>query len=79
MVADIYDPFHLEVLEQTQGRRRAAASELADTTEALNEQLRARRLLPLRSEKQRDFWLGQLAAVGRLNPLTYDQDESLDR
>jgi glycosyltransferase involved in cell wall biosynthesis len=29
------------------------------------------------SEKQRDFWLGQLAAVGRINPATHDQDASL--
>jgi hypothetical protein len=30
------------------------------------------------SEKQRDFWLGQLAGVGRVNPLTYDAGESLE-
>ena len=28
-------------------------------------------------DKQRDFWLGQLAAVGRVNPVTYDADETL--
>lgn len=30
------------------------------------------------SVKQRDFWLGQAASVGRLNPDTYDDDESMD-
>ena len=30
------------------------------------------------SDKQRDFWLGQLAALGRLNPATYDEEENLD-
>jgi glycosyltransferase involved in cell wall biosynthesis len=29
------------------------------------------------SEKQRDFWLGQLASLGRVNPVTYDQDKTL--
>jgi glycosyltransferase involved in cell wall biosynthesis len=30
------------------------------------------------STKQRDFWLGQLSSVGRINPTTYDTDESLE-
>jgi hypothetical protein len=29
------------------------------------------------SEKQRDFWLGHLAALGRLNTRTYDDDSTL--
>jgi glycosyltransferase involved in cell wall biosynthesis len=29
------------------------------------------------SDKQRDFWLGQLTGVNRVNPATYDQDASL--
>ena len=29
------------------------------------------------SDKQRDFWLGQLAALGRINPATYDDSPSL--
>jgi glycosyltransferase involved in cell wall biosynthesis len=79
VVADIYDPFHLEQLEQArdageEGRRiivRAA-------TEVLNEQLVRGDLFLCASRKQRDFWLGQLAAVGRVNPVTYDADESMD-
>ena len=81
VVADIYDPFHLEQLEQARDQDDATArpGSPCDATEVLNEQLRARRLLPVRvSEKQRDFWLGQLAGVGRINPLTYDDDESLE-
>jgi len=30
------------------------------------------------SERQRHFWLGQLASLGRLNPLTYAADSSLN-
>ncbi len=50
IVADIYDPFHLEQLEQAQRPRRGrrAGARCRTTTAALNEQLDARRLLPVR-------------------------------
>lgn len=78
VVADIYDPFHLEVLEQArtlgpQERRFASRS----TKDVLNEQLMRGDYFLCASDKQRDFWLGQLAAVGRVNPATYDENESL--
>ncbi len=44
----------------------------------LNEQLRRGDFFLCASDKQRDFWLGQLAAVGRINPATYDGDENLE-
>ncbi len=78
IVADIYDPMHLEQLEQardlgTEGR----AFAVAETTRVLNEQLRRADYLVCASEKQRDFWLGQLAGQGRVNTLTYDEDSAL--
>jgi glycosyltransferase involved in cell wall biosynthesis len=79
VVADIYDPMHLEQLEQAKdlgedGRRNA----LHVTTHALNEQLRRADFLLCASDKQRDFWLGQLAGQGRVNPAVYDEDANLD-
>jgi GT2 family glycosyltransferase/glycosyltransferase involved in cell wall biosynthesis len=79
IVADIYDPFHLEVLEQARGLEpglRLFAVEA--TTDVLNEQLRRGDFFLSASEKQRGFWLGQLAAVGRINPATYDRGENLE-
>ena len=78
VVADIYDPFHLEVLEQSrhlehEARRFAVRS----STEILNEQLMRADFLLCASDKQRDFWLGQLAGVGRINELNYDANERL--
>ncbi|HEY3673524.1 MAG TPA: glycosyltransferase [Acidimicrobiia bacterium] len=78
VVADIYDPFHLEQLEQARDadekdRRRIVQS----ATDVLNEQLARGDFFTCASSKQRDFWLGQLAAMGRINPLTYDADETL--
>ena len=78
LVADVYDPFHLENLEQTKGwpasERDATIGHL---TEVLNEQLRRGDFFLCASERQRDFWLGSLAALGRVNACTYDDDETL--
>lgn len=78
LVADVYDPIHLEQLEQARDSgdvaRRLAVSE---TTRILNEQLARADLVLCASDKQRDFWLGQLAGQGRVNPAVYDEDESL--
>jgi glycosyltransferase involved in cell wall biosynthesis len=78
IVADIYDPFHLEQLEQTRGSlERDRRKMVHSATEVLNQQLARGDFFTCASSKQRDFWLGQLAAMGRINPLTYDADESL--
>jgi GT2 family glycosyltransferase/glycosyltransferase involved in cell wall biosynthesis len=78
VVADLYDPMHLEQLEQTRGQDIARrGSDVASTTNALNDQLLRGDFFLCASEKQRHFWLGQMAAVGRLNPRTYDNDSSL--
>ena len=78
VVVDVYDPFHLEQLEQArdlgeEARRHVVAS----ATGVLNEQLERGDFFMCASDKQRDFWLGQLAALGRVNPAVYDDDESL--
>ncbi len=78
VLVDIYDPFHLEGLEL---RKEEAPVERFATaksdTRILNEQLERGDFFVCASEKQRDFWLGQMTAIGRVNPATYDQDASL--
>ncbi|GAA4421517.1 hypothetical protein GCM10023169_14460 [Georgenia halophila] len=78
VVVDLYDPFHLESLEvarhETPGARRLA---LRTALTELNEQVRRGDVFLCASEKQRDFWLGHLAAVGRLNPETYEADATM--
>ena len=79
LVADVYDPIHLETLEQDRSRpagTRAESSRYAVDT--MNNQLRRADFLLCASGKQRDLWLGHLASLGRLNPSTYDGDEDLD-
>ncbi|MCW2713940.1 MAG: glycosyl transferase family 2, partial [Frankiales bacterium] len=78
LVVDVYDPLHLEQLEQARdGGPEHRERIVRATTVALNEQLLRADLLLCASEKQRDFWLGALGALGRLNPTTYDEDSSL--
>jgi glycosyltransferase involved in cell wall biosynthesis len=73
LVVDAYDPFHLEQLEQARGlgeqRRRAV---VRDCVRSLNQQLTRADLVLCASSRQRALWLGHLAALGRVNPLTYD-------
>lgn len=79
VVADVYDPMHLEQLEQAKDLgEEGRANALAVTTHALNEQLRRADFLLCASQKQRDFWLGALAAQGRVSPAVYDEDAGLD-
>jgi glycosyltransferase involved in cell wall biosynthesis len=78
LVADIYDPMHLEQLEQakelSEDDRNSA---IAGTVQVLNDQIARADFMMCASEKQRDFWLGVLGALGRINPATYNDDESL--
>lgn len=79
VVVDLYDPFHLEILEQARDEDPPDRLFLSRASiEVLNEQLERGDFFLCASEKQRDFWLGQLAAVGRINPVTYDHNERMD-
>ena len=78
VIVDIYDPFHLEGLTLRKGDPPIERFMLSKSDVAvLNRQLERGDFLVCASEKQRDFWLGQLSALQRINPATYDQDESL--
>lgn len=77
IVADIYDPFHLENLEQAGGGPDDRYGVIEHLVGVLNDQLARADFLLCASERQRDFWLGALAALGRVNPATYDEDPTL--
>lgn len=77
-VVDIYDPMHLEQLEQ--GRERGLRdwnAQVGHSNEALNHQMARGDFFLCASERQRHFWLGQLAALGRVNAYTYSRDDKL--
>jgi glycosyltransferase involved in cell wall biosynthesis len=80
VVADIYDPMHLEMLEQ--GRELGPATwnlRVETATRVLNEQLALADFFLCASERQRFFYLGQLTTLGRVNPATYENDPHLER
>jgi len=78
LVIDLFDPTLLENLFYN-------TSEAADTRMALHQRdlqvalhlARQGDTFICANERQRDFWLGFLAAAGRVNPLNFDQDASL--
>ena len=78
ILVDIYDPFHLEVQEKSKDLDEHMRIHVSDdTVNTLNDQLGRGDFFVCASEKQRDFWLGQLAGLGRINPISYDADPSL--
>ncbi len=80
LVFDLYDPLHLETLALTHGATSQARDDHVRLSVAtLNDQLARADFVLCASERQRDLWLGQLCALGRVNPLTYDDDPSLRR
>lgn len=75
VVCDLYDPMHLELLEQGKDApddRRTA--DLAGVVRVLDAQLERGDFFLCASERQRHFWLGHLMASGRLSPRLYDAD-----
>jgi len=80
VVFDMYDPLHLETLALTQGMPSQGRQDHVRLSIAtVNGQLARADFLLCASERQRDMWLGQLSALGRVNPVTYDDDPTLRR
>lgn len=80
LVVDLYDPFTLENLEIQSKHRLVDRVQIQNNDLAvLNEQLLVGDFFICASERQRDFWIGMLSALNRLNPITYDDDKTLHR
>lgn len=79
VVVDIYDPFHLENLEPgvADGRDRTATVEHLNSV--ISDALLRGDYFLCASERQRDFWLGSLTTLGRVNPRTYDADPTMEQ
>lgn len=78
LVVDIYDPFLLESLPLLAGLPEAEqVQRQAIILDALTDLLTWGDFFVCASEKQRDYWLGWLNALGRVNPATYQQSPDL--
>jgi len=77
VVVDLYDPFQLEQLEQAKDLGEIRRREIVfGSVDVLAVQAALGDMFLCASPKQRDLWLGQLGAAGRLNPVAYDADPS---
>lgn len=80
LIVDLYDPFLLEDLQRKIHQdwlERLASYE--NYLHALRIQMQEGDFFICAGEKQRDYWLGMLSAMGRVNPYTYQDDPSLRR
>lgn len=77
IIVDVYTPIVLENLEvhtfRTPGQRKAVHER--DLSVVLD-QLRRGDFFVCANERQRDYWLGVLSALGRINPYNYQADKS---
>jgi hypothetical protein len=71
LVADLYTPITMEQLEIDPGGETGRWLRL-EYVALLSEQLRVGDFFLCASERQRDFWLGALTVLGRVNHDTYD-------
>lgn len=77
-VVDLYDPLVLENLHLYQGEPMDIQTSLNDqTVQSMNRLVEMGDFFICGNERQRDFWLGVLAANGRINPHTFAQDPDL--
>ncbi len=78
IVVDLYNPFNLESLEMYRNENEAERIRIdKNNLNILNIQLSIGDFFICASEKQRDYWIGMLTSLGRINPYNYDNDSSL--
>ncbi len=80
LIADIYDPMHLEQLEQARHLPPAQwDKQVSDATDTIQHQLEVGDYFLCASERQRHFYLGQLTTLRRVNPGVYGDDPHLEK
>lgn len=80
LVLDLYIPLLLEELQRTRPESLAEQTLFFDRMRRdLSAQILAADFILCASEKQRDYWLGALSAIGRVNPYTHADDPTLRR
>ncbi len=78
LVMDIYDPYNLATLAEYSTKPFKERMDVHKSIHFnLNEELYNGDFFICASERQRDFWLGMLSALNRVNPFTYHEDPSL--
>ena len=79
-IVDIYDPMHLEQLEQAKHlETQQWEQHVGDATATIEAQLALGDFFVCASERQRHFYLGQLTTLGRVTPSAYRDDPHFDK
>jgi len=80
VIVDLYNPFNLESLEMFRNNNMAERMRIDKSNiDLLKFQLAIGDFFICASEKQRNYWLGMLNAMGRINPFNYDSDDTLKK
>lgn len=80
LIIDIYDPYNLATLAEYSSEPIKKRLEIHKSIHNIfNEQFYYGDFFICASERQRDFWLGMLAALNRVNPYSYNQDPTLKK
>jgi GT2 family glycosyltransferase len=80
LIIDIYDPYNLATLAEYSSEPIKERLEIHKSIHNIfNEQFYYGDFFICASERQRDFWLGMLAALNRVNPHSYNQDPTLKK
>jgi glycosyltransferase involved in cell wall biosynthesis len=78
LVVDLYDPFLFEQLEQSRALDPTTRGTILENARRiLVDSLLRGDVFLCASEKQRDLWIGHLAALGRINQVSHDLDPTL--
>jgi len=80
IIIDLYNPFNLESLEMFRDSSMAERLRIdKNNLNILKTQLTIGDYFICASEKQKDYWLGMLGAMGRVNPYNYDSDNTFKK
>ena len=78
IIVDLYNPFNLESLEMFKDQDMIERLRIdRNNNNIIKLQLAIGDFFICASEKQRDYWIGMLGAMGRINPYSYDSDNTL--
>ena len=80
IIVDLYNPFNLESLEMFRNDNMAERLRIDKSNiDLLKFQISIGDFFICASEKQRSYWLGMMNAMGRVNPFSYDDDNTLKK
>ncbi|MFT8314237.1 MAG: glycosyltransferase [Clostridium sp.] len=80
VIVDLYDPYTIENLEIHKNKSLKIRSEIHESDlNTLNNQLVLGDYFICANEKQKDFWIGMLSSLNKVNPVEYKMSNKLER